>query len=69
MITTREFAELIGRPYSTVVSWLRGGLVPGAKKFQETSGTVYRVPRSAVEAFRSGAAPRRGRPPKERRMG
>ncbi|MGH9829302.1 MAG: helix-turn-helix domain-containing protein [Blastocatellia bacterium] len=63
MITTREFAELIGRPYSTVVSWLRAGLVPGAKTFQETSGTVYRVPRSAVEAFKGGG-PRRGRPPK-----
>ena len=65
MITTREFAELIGRPYSTVVAWLREGRVPGAKAFKETSGTVYRVPRSAVETFKDGG-PRRGRPPKNK---
>ena len=64
MMTTREFAEAIGRHYLTVLRWLREGLVPGAEAVRETSGTVYRVPRSAVARFRKESPRPRGRPPK-----
>ena len=64
MITTREFADAIGRHYLTVLRWLREGLVPGAVVVRETSGTVYRVPKSAISQFK-GKSPRpRGRPRK-----
>ena len=66
MMTTREFAEAIGRHYLTVLRWLREGLVPGAKAVQETSGIVYRVPRSAVAKFKDKSPRRRGRPPRSK---
>ncbi|MGH9762989.1 MAG: hypothetical protein ACREDR_25955 [Blastocatellia bacterium] len=64
MMTTREFAEAIGRHYLTVLSWLREELIPGAEATQETSGTVYKIPRSAVAKFKNKSPRRRGRPRK-----
>jgi hypothetical protein len=63
-MTTREFAQAVGRPYITVLRWLRKGLVPGAEAVEETSGIVYRVPRSAVARFKEESPRPRGRPPK-----
>jgi len=65
-MTSREFAEAIGRHYITVLRWLRKGLVPGAEAIQETSGIVYRVPRSAVAQFKNASPCAPGRPPKPR---
>ncbi|HYM00055.1 MAG TPA: hypothetical protein VEZ90_13970, partial [Blastocatellia bacterium] len=59
-LTARKFAKEVGRPYSTVLYWLKKGLVPGVEVVQETSGVVYRIPRSAVAQFKK-QGPRRGR--------
>lgn len=64
MMTTREFAEAVGRQKITVLRWLQKGLVPGAIVIHETSGPTYRIPASAVELFRDRSPRPRGRPPK-----
>ncbi|MGH9761279.1 MAG: helix-turn-helix domain-containing protein [Blastocatellia bacterium] len=65
MITVREFAELIRRPYHTVRRWVSSGRVPGVEPIIiEGRGPVYHVPRSAVAQFKK-QQPRRGRPPKK----
>jgi len=64
MITVREFAELIDRPYHTVRRWVRLGTVPGVEAvIVPGRGPVYHVPRSAVAQFKKNQ-PRRGRPRK-----
>jgi hypothetical protein len=63
MITPREFAEQVGRPYQTVLYWLRNNMVPGAEARQESSGIAYYIPQTAVDQFK-GKGPKRGRPPK-----
>jgi hypothetical protein len=63
MITPREFAKQIGRPYQTVLYWLRNSMVPGVETRQESSGVVYYVPQTAVTQFKD-KGPKRGRPRK-----
>ena len=63
MISPQEFADGIGRPYDTVMRWLRTGLVPGVEVIQETRGPVYSVPADAVNKFQD-FEPKRGRPRK-----
>jgi len=63
MITPQQFATEIGRPYDTVMRWLRTGLVPGVEVTQETRGPVYSVPADAIKQF-SNFEPKRGRPRK-----
>jgi hypothetical protein len=63
MISPQEFAQEIGRPYDTVMRWLRGSLVPGVEVIQESRGPVYKVPATAIPAFRN-FEPKRGRPRK-----
>ncbi len=62
MITPQEFAERVGKPYPTVMYWLRKGLVQGVEVIQESRGPAYKVPVEAVESFKNG--PKRGRPRK-----
>jgi hypothetical protein len=69
MMTTREFAEAVGREKITVLRWLQKGLVPGAVAIQETSGRTYRIPTSAVALFKDRSPRPRGRPPKPAREG
>lgn len=66
MISSKEFAEQVGRSYQTVMYWLRNGLVPGVEVIQETRGPVYLVPQSVVEQFKLEGV-RRGRPPKPKK--
>jgi len=68
MMTTREFAEAVGREKITVLRWLQKGLVPGAVVIQETSGRTYRIPASAVALFKDRSPRPRGRPPKPARQ-
>ncbi|HYL98116.1 MAG TPA: hypothetical protein VEZ90_04115 [Blastocatellia bacterium] len=62
MITPKEFADAIGRPYQTILYWLRNNMVPGVEVIEESRGPIYLVPQKAVEQFK-GFTPRRGRPP------
>jgi hypothetical protein len=61
MITAREFAEAIKRPYSTVTGWLSAGLVEGAEAVEVGTVKVWQVPIDAVKLFKP---PKRGRPTK-----
>lgn len=65
MITPKEFAERVGRPYQTVMYWIRQNLVPGVEVVQESRGPVYFVPVEAVNKFKN-KGPKRGRPPKQK---
>ena len=62
-VTPTEFAELVGRPYETVIYWIRRGLIPGVVRTEESRGPSYKVPRSAATTFKDNP-PARGRPPK-----
>jgi hypothetical protein len=61
MITAREFAQAIERPYSTVTGWLAAGLVEGAEAVEVGTVKVWQVPVDVVKSFRP---PKRGRPTK-----
>ena len=61
MITAREFATAIERPYSTVTAWLAAGLVEGAEAVEVGTVKVWLVPIDAVKSF---SPPKRGRPTK-----
>ena len=63
MISPQEFADQIGRPYQTVLYWLRKGLVPGAEVKQESRGPVYSVPADAIRSIDEWE-PKQGRPRK-----
>ncbi len=58
-MTATEFAQTMEYDYSTVMRWLRRGLVPGAK-FVEISGSfgVWQIPEEALKMEK----PRTGRP-------
>lgn len=58
-MTAREFAEQLGRPYQTVVLWLRKRQVPGAKLKEVGSFKVWQIPIEVVETFQP---PKPGRP-------
>jgi len=53
-LTIGEVARLMHRSESTVRGWLNGGHVPGAYKLR---GRAWRVPRAALSALRTSAAP------------
>ena len=63
MISPQEFADEVGRPYQTILYWLRKGLVPGAEVKQESRGPVYSVPADAARTFEQWE-PKQGRPRK-----
>jgi hypothetical protein len=58
-MTAVEFAQAMDYDYSTIMRWLREGIVPGAK-FVEVSGNfgVWQIPQSALTEIK---LPRPGR--------
>jgi hypothetical protein len=58
-MTAVEFAKAMEYDYSTVMRWLKGGIVPGAQ-FMEVSGNfgVWQIPESALKEI---VLPRPGR--------
>ena len=66
MLTTKEFAQEVNAPYTTVMGWLKDGRIPEAR-FDDTNprGGVWFIPRSAVARFVSPETrPQKGRPAK-----
>lgn len=61
MITAKQFAEAIQRPYTTVMGWLQAEIVPGAQLVETPIGSYYQIPANVVETFEP---PKRGRPSK-----
>lgn len=66
MLTTKEFAERVNVPYTTVMGWIKDERIPGAY-FDSTvpRGGIWYVPETAVDLFSEPERrPHRGRPPK-----
>lgn len=48
MVPPKEYAEIVGAKYQTVMLWLRNELISGAQKFAlPTGGHYYLVPADA----------------------
>lgn len=59
VITTYEFAEHFGAAYTTVMTWLQRGIIPGAQLVDAPRGAVWEIPVTALNTFKP---PRMGRP-------
>ena len=44
MLSPRQYAAEIERPYTTVMTWLQGGLLPTAKKQETPTGHYWEIP-------------------------
>lgn len=64
MLTAVQFANEAGISYTTVMKWLRKGLVPGAAKKEDHRGEYWDIPASALAMER----PKTGRPSKTERV-
>jgi len=61
MLTPREYGEKHGVAYSTVIAWLRKGLIAGSRKEAleaPFTGFIYRIPQDAdPPALKPGPKP------------
>jgi hypothetical protein len=60
MLTAVQFAKEASISYTTVMSWLKQGLVPGAEKKADHRGEYWDIPDTALKMER----PKAGRPSK-----
>jgi hypothetical protein len=44
MLSPKQYAEKIGKPYTTVMTWLQGELMPEAVKHQTPTGHYWEIP-------------------------
>lgn len=44
MLSPKQYAETVDRPYTTVVTWLQRGQVPGAVKHGTPTGHYWEIP-------------------------
>jgi hypothetical protein len=49
MLTARTFAREKGISYTTVMAWLRSGLIPGAEQQETPMGMVWQIPQSSLD--------------------
>ena len=49
MLTARTFAKEKGVSYTTIMAWLRDGLIPGAAQEETPMGMVWQIPASSLE--------------------
>lgn len=59
MLTPSQYAEKVGKPYQTIMAWLRKDLIEGAEKTEIGKMFVYLIPEDA-----GYVEPPMGRPPK-----
>jgi hypothetical protein len=64
MLTTAQFAEHYQVAYTTVMTWLQRGIVPGAQRVPTPRGDVWEIPATATQEF---TPPPKGRPKKAKR--
>ena len=60
-MTAREFANVTDSAYTTVMLWLKRGLIPGAELKEDQRGSYWEIPASALKTFKK---PKMGRPKK-----
>jgi len=49
MLTARTFAKEKGVSYTTIMAWLKDGLIPGAAQEETPMGMVWQIPASSLE--------------------
>jgi hypothetical protein len=61
MIPPKEYAEMVGAKYQTVMLWLRQDLIPGAQRFDlPAGGHYYVIPENAPKPeTRRGPKPKK----------
>jgi len=60
-MTAVAFAETMDVNYTTVMRWLKAGLVPGATTIEPIPGmTIWQIPESAIKMQRPKSGPPRG---------
>jgi len=57
-MTARTFADEMGVNYRTALSWLRGGLVPGAEEKTSPVGTYWEIPDTALSMEKPKPGPK-----------
>lgn len=62
-MTARQFAQAIGKPYTTVSLWLRQNRIPGAYLLEVGEVRVWQIPAEAAKTF---VPPKMGRPAKKK---
>ncbi len=60
-MTARQFANKTGAAYTTVMLWLKRGIIPGAELKEDQRGVYWEIPISALKTFKK---PKLGRPKK-----
>lgn len=62
MLTAKKFAERVGVTYPTVISWLKKGLIPGARLMEDTPfGNYWQIPSiSATKVRKPKPGPKKG---------
>jgi hypothetical protein len=58
-MTAKTFAKEMDVDYTTVLRWLRLGLVPGATLKEDDRGNYWEIPRSALKMGRPKAGRKR----------
>lgn len=64
MLSPSQYAEKIGKPYQTIMAWLRQGRIAGAEKTEVGKMLVYLIPENAAYT-----PPPMGRPKKAAKKG
>jgi hypothetical protein len=60
-MTAVAFAEAMDVNYTTIMRWLRQGIVPGAELIEPVPGmTVWQIPESSLQMQRPKPGPKRG---------
>ena len=59
-LSPKQYAEKIGKPYPTVMSWLQSGKIPQAVKTETPTGHFWQIPEDIPSP-----EIKRGRPPKK----
>ena len=49
MLTARTFAKEKGVSYTTIMAWLRDGLIPGAAQEETPLGMVWQIPAPSLK--------------------
>ncbi|HEY7180727.1 MAG TPA: hypothetical protein VIC84_04885 [Blastocatellia bacterium] len=48
MLSPSQYAEKVGRPYQTIMTWLRQGRIPAAEKTEVGKMVIYLIPEDAT---------------------
>lgn len=62
MLSPKQYAEQIGKPYTTVMTWLQGGQLPAAVKHQTPTGHYWEIPEgTSPPELKPGPKPKAGK--------